>query len=278
MHGFLRAQPVLGWPEQTKWARAMDWVIYDYYLFAAAALLGTFAAAAVLIRILCHPKISPRIQPYQGVVPPFINILGVLFGLTLAFLANDTWNAQDRALAAVEREADAARSMIILSSGLPPEQASRIRQSALRYAQAALDEWPKLALRNSDPAAEQAADALLRDAATPAQGAAASPPVMAAQTELALSIRQARESRLALSQTHVNPLKWLVMAFLGFLTMVSIAVVHIGSPKTMRLAVALFALASGPTAVIVLIHGNPFQPPAAVMPTPLAKMIAAQMP
>lgn len=44
----------------------------------------------------------------EGVAPPFINIVGVLFALTLAFLANDTWSAHDRAMGAVYREADAA--------------------------------------------------------------------------------------------------------------------------------------------------------------------------
>jgi len=42
----------------------------------------------------------------------------------------------------------------------------------------------------------------------------------------------------------------------------------------MRLAVAIFALASAPTAVIVLVHGNPFQQPAAVTPAPLVATLS----
>ena len=43
----------------------------------------------------------------------------------------------------------------------------------------------------------------------------------------ASEIRDERDQRVALSQTHVNPLKWLGMAFLGLLTLLSIAVVHV---------------------------------------------------
>ena len=39
-------------------------------------------------------------------------------------------------------------------------------------------------------------------------------------------IRHDRDQRISLSQMHVNPLKWLGMAFLGLLTLLSIAVVQ----------------------------------------------------
>ena len=81
--------------------------------------------------------------------------------------------------------------------------------------------------------------------------------------------RADRDLRVSLSQTHVNPLKWLGMAFLGFITLVSIAAVHLERPRAAFVAVLLFALAAAPTAAIVLVQGNPFQHPAAVTPKPL---------
>ena len=248
---------------------------YDHYLFAAAALLGTFAAAGLVMWALNHPIVRPRLERFSGVVPPFINVLGVLFGLTLAFLANDTWNAHDRALAAVDREADALRSIVILSSHLPDPQRRQVSALVRTYADEAAHEWPLLARREQSAAAARAADALLAEVTDPGVVLASSPGVAAAEANLALAIRDGRETRLALSQTHVNPLKWLGMAFLGFLTMVSVAVVHIGAVRAMAAAVLIFALASGPTAVIVLIHGNPFQPPAAVQAAPLEKISVA---
>jgi hypothetical protein len=90
---------------------------------------------------------------------------------------------------------------------------------------------------------------------------------------LALAVRDGRETRLALGQTHVSPLKWPGMAFLGFLTMLTIALVHVRSSRPMVKAVTIFTLASAPTAVIVLIHRNPFQPPGSVSPAPLAEFV-----
>lgn len=250
---------------------------YDHYLFAAAALIGTFAAAAAMLWLLRREPWHSRLESYAGVVPPFINVLGVLFGLTLAFLANDTWNAHDRAMAAIDREGDALRSIAVLSTHLPPAEGDALRHAARAYAQAALAEWPLLTRRESSPAADRAADALLETVTSPAIVRANSPAASQAETTLALTIRDARETRLALSQTHVNPLKWLGMAFLGFLTMVSVALVHAGHWRAMAASVMIFALASAPTAVIVLIHGNPFQPPAAVTAAPLEDVLATSL-
>lgn len=252
----------------------MDWLAYDHYLYAAAALLGTFVTAWVLLQVLGGPRWSHAVAGIAGVVPPFINVLGVLFGLTLAFLANDTWNAHDRALAAVNREADALHAIAVLGGHLPAADTVLVDGAVRDYARAALGEWPMLSRRKTSPVAMQAADRLLgvlsdRHLATVGGAAAAEQDIA-----LALAVRDARETRLALSQTHVNPLKWAGMAVLGFLTMVSVAVVHVGNPRAMRVAVALFALASAPTAVIVLIHGNPFQPPAAVSAAPLAAVLS----
>ena len=72
----------------------VNWQAYDYYLFAAAALIGTFAAAILLVRVLAALRWAVYVAGMAGMVPPFINVLGALFDLTLAFLANDTWGAQ----------------------------------------------------------------------------------------------------------------------------------------------------------------------------------------
>ena len=91
----------------------------------------------------------------------------------------------------------------------------------------------------------------------------------------ASDIRVQRDQRIGLCQTHVNPLKWLGMAFLGFVTLLSVMVVHVEQPRAALTAVMLFALASAPTAAIVLIQGNPFQQPTAVSPEPIAQAVPA---
>ena len=87
-----------------------------------------------------------------------------------------------------------------------------------------------------------------------------------------VDVRDSRDQRIGLSQTHVNPLKWLGMAFLGFVTMLSVAVVHVEHPRAALVAIWLFALAAAPTAAIVLVQGNPFQQPTTVSPAPIAAL------
>ncbi|HLO77224.1 MAG TPA: DUF4239 domain-containing protein [Magnetospirillum sp.] len=246
---------------------------YDHYLLAAVALLGTLGACGVMLW-LGHSRLAPTIRAFRGLSPPFVNVIGVLFALTLAFLANDTWNAHDRATNAVYQEAGALRSIQALTRHLPDQTRARVDEALQRYLRMTVeDEWPRLAHRQGSPETSEALAALLEvlSAADVAKGLQATS--HAQVLEQAIHVRGAREQRMALSQTHVNPLKWLGMAFLGLVTMVSIAMVYVDQPKAELLAVMLFAAAAAPTAAIVLVQGNPYLEPSAVKPAPLAELV-----
>jgi hypothetical protein len=210
----------------------------------------------------------------HGVVPPFINIIGVLFGLTLAFLANDTWSAHDRATGAVFREADALRSLVTLSGPMTEPLRGQVRGTIHRYGQASVGEWSQLAQRRANPEVSAHADALLTLLASPALAAQTGDNVQALMLRKATDIGNERDQRISLAQTHVNPLKWLGMAFLGLVTLLSVAVVHVENPRAALVSMVLFALAAAPTAAIVLVQGNPFQEPAAVSAAPINEAIA----
>jgi hypothetical protein len=249
--------------------------VHDQYIFAAAALIGTFMGCWLLLWLMLRPTGQALTKPFAGVAPPFMNILGVLFALTLAFIGNDTWTAHDRAVRAVNAEADSLRGLAIILRQLPPQAQQGAREALQAYAGAAVAEWSDLGRREVSAATSEAADEFLGTLTSPALISALPQPATNSALGLAMQVRQSRDERIALSQTHVNPLKWLGMAFLGFLTMISIAAVHIGAPRAMILSVSLFALAAAPTAVIVLIHGNPFQGFAAVSEAPIAAVLRA---
>lgn len=246
---------------------------YDHYLLAALALFGTLGACAVGFW-LGHSRFAPAIRMWRGLSPPFVNVIGVLFALTLAFLANDTWNAHDRATNAVFQEAGALRSIEALSRHLPDPTRAKVDQALQTYIRLSVEvEWPRLADRHGSLETSEALAVLLEVLSGPDVARALHPTSHAQVLEQAITIRTAREQRMALSQTHVNPLKWLGMAFLGLVTMVSISMVYIDTPKAELLAVLLFAIAAGPTAAIVLVQGNPYLEPSAVKPTPLMEVL-----
>lgn len=246
-----------------------SWTTYDHYGYAFIAVVGTFAAVAATQWLIQSSRWAPWARTLQGVAPPFINIIGVLFGLTIAFLANDTWSAHDRAMKSVYKEADSLHSIAVLSDTLPAALKTRLRQALVGYAGASADEWPMLAQRSTSPEVVARADALLMLLASPEIDQAAGRNVQALMLRKVSEMRDERDQRVALSQTHVNPLKWLGMGFLGLLTLLSIAVVHIDRPRAALVATLLFALAAAPTAAIVLIQGNPFQHPTDVTSTPI---------
>ncbi|MDE2563571.1 MAG: hypothetical protein KGL48_15110 [Sphingomonadales bacterium] len=80
------------------------WQTYDHYVYGAVATLGTFAAIGLITWLMTSPLWQGSIPHLTRTTGPFLNVLGVLFGLTLAFLANDTWTAHDRARGAVLQE------------------------------------------------------------------------------------------------------------------------------------------------------------------------------
>ncbi|WP_096704019.1 DUF4239 domain-containing protein [Magnetospirillum sp. 15-1] len=247
---------------------------YDHYGYAAIALLGTFLGAWFLLWVTLRSPWSERIRAWRGVSPPFLGVVGVLFALTLAFLANDTWNAHDRALNAVYQEADGLRSIEALAEHLPVPVKARVENAVRDYARiAVVEEWPLLARRQSSRAASDQLDRLLALLAGPEVATAAPSGVHGLMLSQATQVRAARGLRIALSQTHVNPLKWLGMAFLGFLTMISIAMVHVDQARAEILAMVIFAAAAAPTAAIVLVQGNPFQPPTQVHAGPIAALM-----
>ena len=246
-----------------------NWHTYDHYGYALFAVLGTFAAVGLIHWVMQRSPWVQWVRSLHGVAPPFINIIGVLFGLTLAFLANDTWNAHDRAMNAVYKEADALRSLIALTTHLDEPFQSSVHEALADYAQANAAEWPLLAQRSISPEVNAKGDTLLGLLSSIQMAQATKGNVQALMLSKAMDIRDERNLRIGLSQTHINPLKWLGMAFLGFLTLISIAVVHAENARAAFVAIMLFALAAAPTAAIVLVQGNPFQQPSSVSPAPI---------
>src|SRR3954454_6418548 len=85
-------------------------------------------------------------SPLQAVSPGLLPVLGVIFGLFVAFTAAQVWSDNDRAGAAVSREASALRSIVLLAAGLPAEQESRLRGLVRRYIEQVVSvEWPTMA-------------------------------------------------------------------------------------------------------------------------------------
>jgi len=247
---------------------------YDHFAMAFVAFVGTFLASAVVLWLAERSKFHAISVSFRGITPPFLNVVGVLFALNLAFLANDTWSAHDRARDAVFQEAGALRSLTVEARQLPPALRLPMLEAIQHYAtQAAGKEWVSLANRSGNAQAGADLDVLQGLVVSPEVAASLGGPVQGQMLQQMTQIRASHDLRIALSQTHVNPLKWLGMAFLGFLTVVSIVMVHVENARAAFMAVLIFAAASAPSAALVLVQGNPFQEPLGVSAAPLLGLL-----
>ena len=109
-------------PEKSeKWRTVMPTHVgqYDQYYLALVVVVGTIPAVILLLWLTQRSRYAEFIHSYRGIAPNFLSVMGVLFALNLAFLANDTWSAHDRARHAVFQEAGSLQSILALAVHLP---------------------------------------------------------------------------------------------------------------------------------------------------------------
>ena len=95
-------------------------------VFAASYLV----AAAIFVVVMALAK-GGRAEAFKTVSPGLLPPMGLLFGLLVGFLAAQVWSDSDRAQLAVDREASALRSVVLLMEAFPGEPEARMRSSSV---------------------------------------------------------------------------------------------------------------------------------------------------
>jgi hypothetical protein len=246
---------------------------YEHYIYAAVVVLGTALAVLTISFILRREKLRAKLEPLAGMSASLVTVLGLLFGLTMVFIANDTWNARMRANDAVVREADGLRALIVMANEQAPIVGYSVGDAARSYAGALITEWPRLRVRESDPEVIRSGDRLLDIVASAQIAKVAGQSLQSLMLNKVMEVRASHALRVELAKAHINPLKWVGMAFLGLVTMIALAGLHADKPKSGIAAIIFFSLAAAPEAAIVLVQGNPFQPPLVISALPLAQIL-----
>ena len=148
-----------------------------------------------------------------GLLPP----LGVVFGLVVGFLAVQVWNDVGQAQTAVNREASALRSVVLLGGSFPTAQQARMRALVRRHIQETVgEEWPAMASQHATlkaipvPLAEALGLSLALRPHSEGQKVAQREMVVALETAL-----DARRERIIVSESRVNWAKWTGVVLLG---------------------------------------------------------------
>src|SRR5947209_18506695 len=101
----------------------MALVVVGFTYFLAAAIYAVVAALAT----------GERAKSFKTISPGMLPVLGIIFGLFVAFTAAQVWSDNERASSAVIREASALRSALVLASSFPGEPEDRLRSLVRAY-------------------------------------------------------------------------------------------------------------------------------------------------
>ena len=207
----------------TGWLHSLPLVWMTLIVFGV-----TYLVAFILHQGIATLSTGPVAHSFKALSPGMLPPLGIIFGLFVAFTAAQVWSDSDHASAAVNREASALRSVVVLASSFPGEPETRLRTLVHRYIEETTSrEWPLMAaneatLSISPPALNEALRATLALAPT-------SPGQEIAQREIAKWLEdalEARRQRILVSHAQVNPTKWACLMLQAVCALLAIAVVH----------------------------------------------------
>jgi hypothetical protein len=239
-------------------------VIFTIVYLAAGAIFAIIMLLARGERALVFKRVSP------GLLSP----LGTVFGLLVVFSIFQVWGDFNRARVAVDREASAIRTVVLLATSFPGEPETQIRNLVRRHIdEAVAAEWPEMAKRSASLKVAPAALAeLLRLALslTPqSQGQ------IVAQREIVAALENAmdaRRERINLSQSTVNWVKWSCMFAQAICALVAIALVHSENRAAAAIAMGVFATGVAVCGLLIASHDRPFTGEISVKPDVLLQV------
>jgi Protein of unknown function (DUF4239) len=253
-----------------------DWVHNLPVLWMALVIFGfTYLLAGIIFSAVTMLATGKRATSFKAISAGMLPVLGVIFGLFVAFTAAQVWSDNDRASAAVTHEASALRAVMLLGAGLPAEQESRLRDLIRGHIeQTAKVEWPMMArntasLRSSPVALAEALQLVVSMTPLGAGQQTAQREIIAALG----SALDARRQRIIVSQAEVNPVKWWCLYLQAICELIVIALVHRDNRLGSGLAMALFATGVAASVLLIAAHDRPFTGQISVGPEPLLQIM-----
>ncbi|MGJ0506456.1 MAG: hypothetical protein ACR652_04825 [Methylocystis sp.] len=211
---------------------------------------------------------SAMVQHGRGVVPPFVGVPAVLFGLLMTFMSQDVWDANRRAYRAVALEREQLSTLIALTDH--GTDVAGVPRAIRGYVEAAVGlEWKTMETGEESPEAEAALNTLTRAVSS----AKIEPAFQRALVDTVLKLRSAREQRLAISGAYPDDRKWAAVLLIAFITQISLAVVHLDRVGPQLLSQAIFCAAAIVAISLVAAVEEPYAPPKAVSSDPLESLL-----
>jgi hypothetical protein len=124
-----------------------NWLHNLPVLWMGLVIFGiTYLVAATTYAVVAMLAVGERARSFKAVSPAMLPPLCIIFGLFVAFTTAQVWGDNERASAAVNREASALRSVVVFAASFPGEPETRVRALVREYIEkAATKEWQTMA-------------------------------------------------------------------------------------------------------------------------------------
>jgi uncharacterized membrane protein len=254
----------------TDWLQDLPLAGLTLIVFAA-----TFLVAAAIYVVVIALAVGARGEAFKAFSPGMLPPMGLLFALIVGFLAAQVWTDAGRAQEAVNREASALRSVVLLAHVFPGEPETRMDALVRRHIrQAADEEWPAMAHQRATLSVVSASLAQALQFAvslTPrSEGQKAAQRDMVDSLQSALD---ARRQRIIVSESSLNWVKWTGVILVAVLTLISIAFVHSANRLAAALAMGIFAAAVAVSLMLIAAQERPFHGQFGVRPDVLIQVM-----
>ena len=250
---------ILGWP---------NWLVF--LLCVALAFVPSMA----LVYLVGFSKVSKAFDRFEGVSPPTIGAVALLFGLFAAFLANDIWSKYQLSGASVAHEADAVRNIARLAEGRPEVETAKLKELLGAYLKDVIEkDWSEMkGGKRSKEILARVRD-ISNEIIAGSMATQVSPAVQSKILDSFTAMREHRQTRVNIAESRRFSAKWYGLIFFGLLTQIMIVAIHLKKPWAMFLAQAIFSSAFAACLSILVLHDFPFSEMNPISAEPLVKAL-----
>jgi hypothetical protein len=241
----------------------------------ALVLIVGSVVLALLGVLRVRKRVSLEVQMEQNEVAGFfIAVLGVVYGVLLAFAVILVWEQFEDARAIAETEANEIGDVYHLATGLNDPARSQIQEAALAYAQVVIhEEWPEMAQKQESPTAWRALGMIW---APIWQLSPNGPREEAIYTEIIGrldELNDARRMRLLMSRASVPPLIWAVLIGGGVVTVLFTYFFGLKNPRAQLAMTAMYVASIGFVLFLVAATDHPFAGAVSIQPEALEMVL-----
>jgi Protein of unknown function (DUF4239) len=240
-------------------------VVFGFTYVLSAAIHAGVAALAT----------GGRAKSFKAMSQSMLPVLGIVFGLFVAFIAAQVWSDNDHATVTVSREASTLRSAVVFASAFPGEPETKLRGLIRDYVQEAVTvEWPRMAHRTASLQAppRRLTEALQLVLSLPA----ASTGQQIAQRQITTALESAldaRRQRIIVSLAEVSLVKWCCLYLQAACVLFAIGLVHCDDRLASLVAMGLFATGAAAAVLMIAAYDRPFIGHLAITPEPLLQIM-----